>query len=33
VVAFREHRVDVERPTVVPPWIDPAYLDGRRSVR
>ncbi len=30
-VGFREHRVRVDLPTVIPPWIDPAYLDGRRT--
>jgi broad specificity phosphatase PhoE len=30
-VAFRGHRVRVDVPTVIPPWIDPAYLDGRRT--
>jgi broad specificity phosphatase PhoE len=30
-VAFREHRVVVELPTVIPPWIDPAYLHGQRT--
>lgn len=30
-VGFREHHVPVELPTVIPPWIDPAYLHGRRK--
>jgi broad specificity phosphatase PhoE len=29
-VGFREHRVAVELPSVIPPWIDPAYLHGNR---
>lgn len=32
-VTFREHRVVVEVPTEVPPWIDPAYLHGARAAR
>jgi broad specificity phosphatase PhoE len=30
-VGFREHVVVVDVPTVIPPWIDPAYLHGRRA--
>jgi broad specificity phosphatase PhoE len=29
-VAFRESLLRVDVPTVIPPWIDPAYLHGRR---
>ena len=32
-VTHREHRVEVEVPTEVPPWIDPAYLHGARGAR
>lgn len=32
-VTHRGHRVDVEVPTEVPPWIDPAYLHGARGAR
>ncbi|HEY2195951.1 MAG TPA: hypothetical protein VGH76_27145 [Actinomycetospora sp.] len=30
-VGFRGHVVAVDVPTVIPPWIDPAYLHGSRS--
>ncbi|MCD2195457.1 phosphoglycerate mutase family protein [Actinomycetospora endophytica] len=32
-VGFREHRVAVVLPTVIPPWIDPAYLHGNRNAQ
>jgi broad specificity phosphatase PhoE len=33
-VTFRGERVDVEVPTELPPWLDPAYLDdGTRAAR
>lgn len=30
-VTFREHRVDVEVPATVPPWLRPDYLSGARD--
>jgi broad specificity phosphatase PhoE len=30
-VGFREHLMPVDLTTVIPPWIDPAYLRGRRK--